>query len=594
MLKKWKSLSFTTKLVFVNVVSILCVVLLVTFTQVEMFISVSEEESISNLNMLTNQVTLNFGENQENISDTVYARATTFEIPSLMETAGKQSDLKYALAQMVTNSTAYNYVMIELADGKRIDSGSKYIIETEELSVIRKNCNMLLDTYKENTHGSSSWYRCDDDDIYILKDVYDTMPLSHVGRMVVHLKDEPYKISDVYTDNMFLFFDKNGEYLTYAGVPLFENAQEKVHDFVKENKSYAKLEIDGETILVAKYTKDSWTTVGISTMERYKHAEEKITRQGILFGIIGVCLGAGLVVILLSSVVRKLKQLQESMNEVAKGGLGYQLPVTGEDDISQLSISFNYMSNRIAELLEELIQKERAKKNVEIEMLEYKYRSLQTQIRPHFIYNALECIGALAKMRRYAEIEQSVQRISRYFRNITVNTKKQFITVEQEFNSLRDYTEIYGFIHGNNLKATYSAREQAKNAMVPTMLVQPLVENALKYGIRSSDEVSEIIIHAYKKDENLCITIKDSGYGLSKEVEEALLQNQRIPSNEKEGIGLSNVKERLQLLYGEAAQFDIRNRGEGGVVAKIVIPFSYSEPDSGEADVLEELEDLKL
>lgn len=125
---------------------------------------------------------------------------------------------------------------------------------------------------------------------------------------------------------------------------------------------------------------------------------------------------------------------------------GFQCGCTGEDDISQLAATFNYMTNRISELLDELIQKERAKKDVEIEMLEYKYRSLQTQIRPHFIYNALETIGALAKMHRYEEIEKAVLHISRYFRNITMNTTKNFITVQQEFDSLRDYTEIYGFI----------------------------------------------------------------------------------------------------------------------------------------------------
>ena len=91
------------------------------------------------------------------------------------------------------------------------------------------------------------------------------------------------------------------------------------------------------------------------------------------------------------------------MNKVANGGVGYQLLVNGEDDISQLAKTFNYMSNRISELLEEVVQKERARKDMEIEVLDYKYRSLQTQIRPHFIYNALECIGSLAKLHKYSD-----------------------------------------------------------------------------------------------------------------------------------------------------------------------------------------------
>ena len=349
----------------------------------------------------------------------------------------------------------------------------------------------------------------------------------------------------------------------------------------------------GEEYELKQKMYDGWTAVGISCVRKYRQAERKVMASGVVYGALSLCIGTLIVFILLHSLMRNLKRLRKSMYEVAKGDLDYQMVVKGEDDIIQLARAFNYMTNKISALLKELLEKERKQKNIEIEILEYKYRALETQIRPHFIYNAMESINALAKMKKTSEIEDAVQRISRYFRNITVNTTRQFITMEQEFDSLRDYTEIYGFIHGNKLQVTYAAREEAKNAIIPTMIMQPVVENALKYGLKSNNEVSDICVHAYKKEEKLYITVKDNGQGLSKETEVKILTEQKLPASKTSGIGISNVKERLYLIYGNEAGIDIRNRPEGGAVVKIFLPFSYSEPEIGEADVLEELEEIE-
>lgn len=91
----------------------------------------------------------------------------------------------------------------------------------------------------------------------------------------------------------------------------------------------------------------------------------------------------------------------------------------------------------------------------------------------------------------------------------------------------------------------------------------------------------------------LYITVKDNGQGLSKETEVKILTEQKLPASKTSGIGISNVKERLYLIYGNEAGIDIRNRPEGGAVVKIFLPFSYSEPEIGEADVLEELEEIE-
>ena len=236
------------------------------------------------------------------------------------------------------------------------------------------------------------------------------------------------------------------------------------------------------------------------------------------------------------------------------------------------------MARQITGLLEEVVEKERLKTDAEMQILEYKYRALQTQIRPHFIYNAFETVSAMAKIKGEQEIVDIIKRISKYFRAITVNTTQQFLTIQQEFDALESYTEVYRIIHGQALQVTFSAKPTARDALIPTMLVQPLVENAMEHGLRTPEEVSEIVVHAYILDDMLNITVKDNGLGLTDEQEAILNSDDPIPGGQSGGIGLENVRKRLALIYGDRAALSVHNRPEGGTVSKIIMPLSYTEP----------------
>ena len=288
-------------------------------------------------------------------------------------------------------------------------------------------------------------------------------------------------------------------------------------------------------------------------------------------------------------MLHKLDALQDSMKAVSNGKIDTEINVIGDDDISQLQKTFNNMTGQIRKLMGDVVEKERMRKNVEYQMLEYKYRSLETQIRPHFIYNALESINSMAKMDNNIELTKVIQMMSRYFRNITDNSSRQFITVKEEFDNLRDYTDIYKMIHGNRIEVIYQYKEAAKNGMIPTMILQPIVENAFKHGMLSKHKKIQVIIHAYREQERLFFTVKDNGDGLSKTQENIFQKNGILRRKERTGVGIGNVMERLKLLYGERASFEIFNREGGGCEVRISVPFEYNEPMSPEMDILDEL-----
>ena len=580
-MKRFGHLTFATKLIIVYICSLFLGICSVTFNQIHAAANVLEEESSQNLRMLTEQVALNFRENQETVGYSIYSRMAALEIPLLMDTYSQEAstsslaNIRYALAQMITESSDYDYILLELPDGTRINTGGERF---KKLGDIQANCDAILDEHRTVTYGNSNWYRGTDGGVYILRDVYATSPLRRVGKAVIHMKGNIFSVSNVYENTGFLFFDIHGAFLSGAGMELPEDVLQAVTEdmadgVLTEKENWMKLDY-----YMASSTSGNWITVGINSTAVYREMVGHIVRNGVLFGCMELFLGVALLTVLIQRLVSKLMELRKAMTRVADGDFSQHIRVSGNDDISLLAETMNHMTSKIQELLEQLVEKERLKNEAEIQILEYKYRSLETQIRPHFIYNALETINSMAKIRGNDDIVEIVQRISRYFRSITVNTTRQFITCQQEFDMLQDYTEIYRFIHGDKLKTTFSAKEAARNALIPTMILQPVVENALQHGIRGQDEDSEIIVHAYVRGKQLNITVKDTGYGLSPQMEQKL-QSGQIEANRRGGIGVGNVRQRLQLIYGSDAAFSISNRDEGGVVVRITIPLTYIEPE---------------
>ena len=580
-MKKFGRLHFAAKLMIVYICALFFAIGAVTYNQIHASARILKEESAKNLRMLTEQVALNFRENQESQGYAIYSKMAALEIPNLMDayvqpdSATTLADVRYALAQMITDSSDYDYVLIEMLDGTRMHTGgAKYPIP----SAVKDNSAAILDAHRSVTYGNSNWYRGTDGGVYILRDVYAISPLRRVGKAVIHMRGNIFSVSNVYENTGFLFFDSHGDYLSGAGMEVPEDVCKQATKDLRDNAvSLGGNWLKSEYYMVSS-TSGSWTAVGVCSTAAYREMVGRIIYNGILYGCIGLLLGIGLLTMLMQGLVSKLTQLRKAMARVADGDFSQHIEVSGEDDISQLAQTMNHMTAKIQGLLEQLVEKERLKNEAEIQILEYKYRSLETQIRPHFIYNALETVNSMAKIRGNEDIVDIVQRISRYFRSITVNTTRQFLTCQQEFDMLQDYTEIYRFIHGDKLKTTFSAKEAARNALIPTMILQPVVENALQHGIRSQEKDSEIIVHAYVKEDRLNLTVKDTGYGLSPQMERKL-QSGQVEASRRGGIGVGNVRQRLRLIYGEDASFTISNREEGGVVVRITIPLTYIEPE---------------
>lgn len=577
--KKISAAPFPLKMLTIYLLSLIAVISVVTYKQITASITVVEESTYQTLDMLTEHIAINFSNHQDSCTSNIYSRMRAFGIPGLMNKYNSSTDsstfgLRYALSQTITEGSDFDYVVVELLDGTTAEAG--YSAERVNTLLMRE-AKDILNAHRDDEYIIEKWEYVDNIGLFFMCELYNTSPLRYAGRAVFHIKDNLFKVSDSYKNTGFIFCDSNYSYISHADLN-GASAHAEIIDAVIDGK------ISTDDYFISQYKTGGWITIGYSSKDIYNETRDNIANVGIRYGILGFIFGIVLIMFPIRSLMKKLRVLKVSMKKVAEGDFGYRAEVIGSDDISKITATFNYMTEQISDLLEELLDKELAKKDAELQILEYKYRSLETQIRPHFIYNALETLNSMAKIKGDSEMAEIVQRISRYFRNITVNTTKQYITAKQEFDALEDYTEIYRLVYGDSLHVIFNVREAAKSAMIPTMIVQPIVENALKHGIRGQNEKSEITVHAYHLNDKLVITVKDCGHGLSDEQIRKINEGTPLTSREHSGIGLENVRQRLLLLYGSHASFFIDNRPEGGAIAKIEIPFTYSEPDddSGE------------
>lgn len=581
--KKISSLSFSVKIIAVYVLTLLLVLSIISYQQIRISLDTVRSDSEHNLDMLTEQIASNFVSKHASVNSRIYSHMRAYAIPNLMYSHASIENssahaLRLALSQSITANSEYDYVLLSMTNGTVVDQCDTPLSDEEETK-IQTYAHELLRKRAHLDNILTEWVFDPDTGIYIIYDLYLTSPMHYAGRAIYHLRGDLFSFSQEDCDVGFVFCDKADKIIAFVGMDMDPSTRETLASFALENKTVRE---KGD-YFVSVVDEGSWQTVGFMKMNIYHETRDNVVRICLRYGVLGLALGILLMMVLFHSLNSKLRSINKAMEAVAEGNFGYRADVVGNDDISQIASTFNYMTNRIKELLEAVIEKELEKKDVEFQLLEFKYRALETQIRPHFIYNALETINSMARLKGDKETIAVVQRIARYFRNITVSTTKQYILVQEEFNALQDYTEIYKFIHGDKLVVTFSARENARYALLPTMIIQPVVENALQHGLRGQDVISEIIVHAYISQQKLIITVKDSGYGLT---EDKLYDLNHGKSDHKEhaGIGLENVRQRLAILYGDDASLTINNRPEGGAVVKVEIPLTYSEPETNEED----------
>ncbi|MGN1031216.1 MAG: histidine kinase [Butyricicoccaceae bacterium] len=271
------------------------------------------------------------------------------------------------------------------------------------------------------------------------------------------------------------------------------------------------------------------------------------------------------VLIIVRNMMRPLQHLEGTMEQVSQGDLTARAEIYHADEIGRLSEGFNTMICQIEDLIEELVTQKMLKKEAEIEALKY-------QITPHFMYNTLNSIKYAAILQNSSEIAELLEAFIELLQ-LSASDRGAFIPMRQELHMVRNYTRLQLFRYANSFEVNFDVSPEVEDCYVPSLLIQPLVENAILHGIDLKKPGGRIMVRALIVEGNtLAIKVEDNGKGMTAEDLRQLMSGQR--RSKFSGIGVRNVRERLDLYYGKSGKLEFYAQNGCGTSAVITLPVS--------------------
>lgn len=232
--------------------------------------------------------------------------------------------------------------------------------------------------------------------------------------------------------------------------------------------------------------------------------------------------------------------------------------INQKDEVGSLYRSFNERNQRIQNLIEKNNEANKKEK-------EYHIQALNAQINPHFMYNTLDTINWMAKDLKAKDISKMITSLSRILR-YSISKKEDIVTLDEEINCIKNYLNIYEERYEKAFTSEFYINPEILEYKTFKLLLQPLVENSLIHGFSRQMKGGNIIIRGDMKGENGVLRIIDNGEGMTKE------RIFYVLSQDSDRIGLSNINQRLKLLYGAEYGMTIESTPGEGTMIILVFP----------------------
>lgn len=312
----------------------------------------------------------------------------------------------------------------------------------------------------------------------------------------------------------------------------------------------------------------------LSVRSWHSLSKEVVTIVEWITVITAICLISALLfnILFVNRIAQSIIHVVRLMKRVENGDLGVQAKVVGSGETRRLTVGFNSLIARMRRLLQEVKEEQERKKKAEMMLLE-------AQIQPHFLFNTLESINALAIQNEGKKVSRMIQQLGRILR-ITIETNEE-IPVSQEIEHLQSYLAIQNYRFEEMFDYEIDVPASVMNHVMLKLTLQPLVENAIQYAFIELGHKGKITVCARELEERIDFFIKDNGVGIPESVLHQLQFG--VEKSERKGLGIRNVSDRLRIRYGKAYGLMICSHVGEGTIVKCTIP-KYKRGDDHGAD----------
>jgi len=308
-----------------------------------------------------------------------------------------------------------------------------------------------------------------------------------------------------------------------------------------------------------------WYLVNQISPDLYRSSRGEFYWIIIIAAALGVCFAAASLIVQRRYIFNPLKTMLREMNHFEAGNLDAKMSYESGDEIGWINREVEKIFNRLHDLIHEVYISK-------IYNQEATFKILSSQINPHFLYNTLDSIRWKAIENHDLEVGEQIEALSDLFRHI-LNRGADQVTVEQEIKHLRTYLYIMGFRYQDRMKCTITVEEGLEKVIIPKLILQPLVENAIVHGIDKLAGAGEIQVFLERRNEYLCVSVSDNGMGTDAAAVRQSLREETLPQAPPiHGFALRNIDRRIKLFYGEAYGLEFDSHPGKGTVVTIIIP----------------------
>lgn len=313
-------------------------------------------------------------------------------------------------------------------------------------------------------------------------------------------------------------------------------------------------------------TESSFETYIVMISDKEATLKNMKTVSGQMMFLIFLSAAVVMILILLYSkwLSDRVSKVMYAARKLGDGEFDYVLEDMGKDEIGQIGDAFNVLNVKIQRLIRENYEKKIKLQSEELNLM-------QEQINPHFLYNALSVISAMALRERGMQTVKSVKYLADFYR-ISLNKGKQILSIQEEVELLKNYMKIQKLRFGSSIQVEYDIKKELLTLKTIKLLLQPLVENSIHHGRKSDEEVLMIRVRVQLDGERVCFSVEDNGVGIKQDkLEKLRSQLEKF----EEGYGLKNVHNRVRLTYGEEYGVKIESVFGKGTRVLVYIPIIY-------------------
>lgn len=323
---------------------------------------------------------------------------------------------------------------------------------------------------------------------------------------------------------------------------------------------------DGRILISVKTLKNAdWRIVGVSPLNGLLAYDEELRHFIMLIVIVVVLLIILLSVIVSFFVTSPMNRLMRLMGKIEDENFSTFYNARGVHEVKELSFAFNQMVYKIKRLMEQIVEEQRLLRKSEM-------KTLQEQINPHFLYNTLDSIMWMAESGDQKNVVKMISALAQFFR-LSLSGGHETILVADELKHVENYLVIQKMRYNDQFDYEITYDEAVIKCKTLKILLQPIVENAIIHGVGNLPHKGKIHIHAGVHQDKLIFEVTDNGFGISPEKLERILEEK--PST-KSGIGVHNVNQRIQLMYGTEYGLQFESQPDEGTTVRIVLPVQSS------------------